>query len=619
MAKLFVFPGQGSQYVGMGEDLFDKFPDVVALADGILGYSLRELCLEDGQERLNQTQYTQPALYTVSVLHYMDKMASGEDKPDFLAGHSLGEYAALYAAGAFDFETGLRLVKKRGELMAQAPKGAMAAVLKLSLEKVSALLSDSSFDQIELANINSDDQIVLSGDFDQVFAAASLFTDAGGRYFPLKVSAAFHSSLMSKVAGVFGQYLKGFTFSPLHTPVISNLTGRPYPKTDYLDLLEHQIDHSVKWYESMSWALLRDCDDIQEIGPGMVLTKLARTIKDKPMAISADEPNGPLQNIFMFGGQGCQYKDMGRELYANDELFRKHFDHLDGLVAAKTGFSMVAHLYHPRSAGTFDDVRISHPTLLCFQYALAQWLIEKGIEPDAVVGHSLGEYVAGVVAGSLSLDSAIDLVITQAALLHEQTAKGDMLVVLSSKDLLERNPGWFAGLHFAADNFNGSFVLSGEQKDIEASAKKLEQQQISHQVLGLGIAFHSPLIDAIERPFVDFVEGITFTPARIPVHSCCAVETTEWASAEHLWDVVRQPLSFATGVEPLLGAQSRFIDLSPTAGLSIFLKHGFNQEQQQVFLINQFGRDIQSSNKVLKLLEQDKNKVGAESISDSTN
>src|SRR5690625_3798150 len=143
--KAFVFPGQGAQQKGMGASMYEKFKDKVASADRILGYSIRDLCLEDPQYLLGQTEYTQPALYIVSALNYFDKISSSGRIPDFVAGHSLGEYNALLAAGAFDFETGLKLVKKRGELMSQISVGGMAAVVVLNvvnIEKIQVLLNN---------------------------------------------------------------------------------------------------------------------------------------------------------------------------------------------------------------------------------------------------------------------------------------------------------------------------------------------------------------------------------------------------------------------------------------------------------------------------------------------
>ena len=132
--KAYVFPGQGSQKKGMGEDLFDEFADITKKADEILGYSIKDLCLNNPDQNLNQTQYTQPAMYVVNAMTYLKKKQDSKDFPDYVAGHSLGEYNALHAAGVFSFENGLKLVKKRGELMSKAKKGGMAAILNTPQE-----------------------------------------------------------------------------------------------------------------------------------------------------------------------------------------------------------------------------------------------------------------------------------------------------------------------------------------------------------------------------------------------------------------------------------------------------------------------------------------------------
>ena len=167
MTQIYVFPGQGSQKVGMGKELFDKYPDIINRADKILGYSIKTLCIEDPDGRLNKTEFTQPALYVVNALHYMNEIESGP-KPDFLAGHSLGEISALYASGVLTFEDGLTIVKKRGELMSNEQGGGMAAVLGLSAEKNSESLLSNNLDKIDLANFNSPMQTVISGDASQI-------------------------------------------------------------------------------------------------------------------------------------------------------------------------------------------------------------------------------------------------------------------------------------------------------------------------------------------------------------------------------------------------------------------------------------------------------------------
>lgn len=278
--KAYVFPGQGSQKKGMGENLFDKFNELTAKADSILGYSLRDLCLEDPEEKLGFTQYTQPALFSINALSYLDKIDEEGQKPDFVAGHSLGEYNALFASGAFDFETGVKLVQKRGELMSKASEGGMAAVMGLSGEKIDDILAANGLDQLSIANYNSPAQIVIAGAKDQIEKAQSLFEDAGAkRYIILNVSAAFHSPFMENARGEFEGFLNDFQFSALEIPVISNVNAQPYQKEDIAQNLVKQITHPVRWVASMQLLLSKGEIEIKEVGPGKVLTGLLRAIK----------------------------------------------------------------------------------------------------------------------------------------------------------------------------------------------------------------------------------------------------------------------------------------------------------------------------------------------------
>ncbi|MBO3744814.1 ACP S-malonyltransferase [Streptosporangiaceae bacterium NEAU-GS5] len=264
MAVACLFPGQGSQRRGMGAGILDRYPDMCAGADEILGYSVKELC-EDAA-RLRDTRYVQPALYTVSALGYLAR-AEERGTPDYLAGHSLGEYAALFAAGCFDFETGLRLVARRGELMAEAKGGTMAAVLGVPRERVESLLDGTG---VDVANDNSDDQVVIAGPRD----AIKSFQVDGGKVIPLNVATAFHSRYMKDAAAAFGEALSEVRFTEPRVPVLSNVTGRPHQAGAIADGLRAQIDSPVRWREGMRYLAEQGVDQIEEIGPGDVLTKL---------------------------------------------------------------------------------------------------------------------------------------------------------------------------------------------------------------------------------------------------------------------------------------------------------------------------------------------------------
>ncbi len=287
----YVFPGQGSQFKGMGGTLFDEFPKVTAEADEIMGYSIKELCLKDPGRQMRYTQYTQPALYTVNVLSYLKKVKETGRQPDYVAGHSLGEYSALFAAGVFDFKTGLKLVKKRGELMGPATGGGMAAVLGLKEERVEEILRENGLDTIEIANYNTPTQIVVSGLKDDIERASSLFEMENVMYIPLNVSGAFHSRHMKDAKKRFEVYLNQFTFSEITIPVISNVYARPYREEEVQNNLALQMTHSVKWTESIRYLMGLGEMEFKEIGPGDVLTKLVQRIREQaePLVLSKDE------------------------------------------------------------------------------------------------------------------------------------------------------------------------------------------------------------------------------------------------------------------------------------------------------------------------------------------
>lgn len=288
---VFLFPGQGSQARGMGEGLFDEVPEFFAVEaeiNRVLGYSVRQLCLEDPDNRLKETQFTQPCLYVVNALHYYRAIAAGEH-PHFVAGHSLGEYNALLAAGAFDFITGLRLVQKRGELMARARNGGMAAVIGMEPARIAAVIEQSGLEGLDVANFNSPKQTVISGPLDEINRAAPLFEQAGARLFmPLQVSAAFHSRYMAEAADAFADFLAPFTFAPLQLPVIANVTGKPYPtdnpSASVRAALVQQITRSVQWVRSIEYLQAQGESDLREIGPGKVLARLVQEIGRQPSA-----------------------------------------------------------------------------------------------------------------------------------------------------------------------------------------------------------------------------------------------------------------------------------------------------------------------------------------------
>jgi malonyl CoA-acyl carrier protein transacylase len=284
MTIIYVFPGQGSQSIGMGKELFPRYSHLLRQADALLGYSVAELCLSGPPERLSDTRFTQPALYVINALSYLETVRQTGVLPDFVAGHSLGEYSALFAAGAFDFLTGLELVQRRGELMAAAKGGGMAAVIGLSPERLQAVLARQNLTSLDIANFNSPQQTVISGPTQDIQLAKPLLEREGARtVVPLKVSAAFHSRYMRDAAASFSRFLAGYQFAELKIPVISNVEAAPYEDARIAETLVRQLSSPVRWLESVEFLLKQPKPELREVGPGQVLTGLTRQIAQHPL------------------------------------------------------------------------------------------------------------------------------------------------------------------------------------------------------------------------------------------------------------------------------------------------------------------------------------------------
>ncbi|MFM6192023.1 MAG: ACP S-malonyltransferase [Planktothrix sp.] len=274
MAKTaWIFPGQGSQKIGMGADLFaqSELKAQLELAEKILGWSVPEIC-NHPDDKISQTLYTQPGLYVVETL-LVDHLKQQGQSPDYVAGHSLGEYVALYAAGVFDFETGLKLVKRRAELMNGAAGGQMAALIGFNSDQLQEQIEKT--ENVVLANDNSAAQVVISGTpeaVDQVLANIKV-----KRAVKLNVSGAFHSPLMADAATEFQQILDEITFNSAQIPVLSNVD--PTPTTDAALLkqrLTQQMTGSVRWREICLKLSELEVEQVVEIGPGNVLTGLMK-------------------------------------------------------------------------------------------------------------------------------------------------------------------------------------------------------------------------------------------------------------------------------------------------------------------------------------------------------
>jgi [acyl-carrier-protein] S-malonyltransferase len=293
----FVFPGQGSQAVGMGKELSEKYPvarRTFEEADQALGYKLSQLCFHGPEEKLRLTEITQPAILTASVAAWRVLHEKGVH-PSFVAGHSLGEYSAHVAAGTMSFADAVRTVRNRGKYMQEAVPvgvGAMAAILGMDLEKVAALCSDASQGEVcQPANINSSQQIVISGHTAAVERATKIASERGAkRAMMLSVSAPFHCSLMKPAQDRLAADFESLTLQKPWVPVLSNIDAALVEDADRArDALVRQVTGSVKWDQSMRWLTTKGIGVFVEVGPGKVLCGLMRQIDRTKTCLSVGD------------------------------------------------------------------------------------------------------------------------------------------------------------------------------------------------------------------------------------------------------------------------------------------------------------------------------------------
>ena len=283
----FIFPGQGSQRAGMGKDLAEKYPaarQVFEEADAALSFALSELCFNGPAEQLQLTENTQPAILAVSIAALRAAAAEGFPEPDFVAGHSLGEYSALVAAGALSLTDAVRTVRARGRYMQEAVPvgtGAMAAILGADLDLVISACDEAAEGEVcSAANVNSPQQVVIAGDSAAIDRAIVLLKERGARRVKkLRVSAPFHCALMDPARERLAADLQGIHFGDLTTPLVTNADAKVVRSgAEARDALVRQVSQPVRWLESVEFLISEGVQSFIEIGPGKVLSALVRQI-----------------------------------------------------------------------------------------------------------------------------------------------------------------------------------------------------------------------------------------------------------------------------------------------------------------------------------------------------
>ena len=292
--QAFVFPGQGSQYPGMGKELADNYPaarEVFDQADEALGFELRQLCFNGSSDKLALTENTQPAILTTSIAIYRE-LERRERLPDFVAGHSLGEYSALVAAGALDFRDAVRIVRQRGRFMQQAVgfgEGSMAVVLGMAAAEVEAICREvAGEDVVSTANVNSPNQTVIAGHRKAVDRAVKRVREGGAkRVLPLAVSAPFHCQLMKPAEARLAEEIRPVVFRDLRIPLVNNLKAEKVTRGEEARRgLIPQVSSAVLWNECVEELVRLGVSVFVEVGPGKVLTGLIRRIAPAAQAIS---------------------------------------------------------------------------------------------------------------------------------------------------------------------------------------------------------------------------------------------------------------------------------------------------------------------------------------------
>jgi len=278
---VYMFPGQGSQYKGMGSELFERFHREVQNTSEIMGIDLKDICLNNPSEKLSDTQFTQPCLYLINCLQYLAIKEDTKIIPNYVCGHSLGEYSALFSSNVFDLYTGFKLVKRRGELMAEIKDGSLTAVIGENINTVMNLLQEEGLSEIGAANLNTAQQLVIGGLADDLTVAENFLEKNGYRCVRLNVSGAFHTHYMKTARIKFMKYLMDFKFKDPEIPLVCSSTVEHFQSKYAIETLGFQITKPVNWLKTIQKLQFLGANNFTEVGPGEILTRMTDKIIQK--------------------------------------------------------------------------------------------------------------------------------------------------------------------------------------------------------------------------------------------------------------------------------------------------------------------------------------------------
>lgn len=298
------------------------------------------------------------------------------------------------------------------------------------------------------------------------------------------------------------------------------------------------------------------------------------------------------KTVFMFSGQGSQYYQMGKQLFDDNALFRQSMLRLDDLAHAYGGERIVDAIYGGGKADLFDQTRLTHPAIFMVEYSLARTLIGAGIEPDLVLGASLGAFAAAAVAGYIGVDDALEAVLEQAMAFDATCERGGMLAVLGAPALFDEP--FMQRSTMAGINFEGHFAVAGADAELDLIGHGLTGRDVNHQRLAVSYAYHSPAIDPAEARFGAFMGGVARREGHVPLVCCARAETLTDLPDDFYWRAVRSPLRFQQAIGHLeRQGQHRYIDLGPAGTLATFVKYGLDRASASSAhaLLTPYGRD----------------------------